>query len=166
MLADFRILALVFLLKIVVTAAGADPTYYSSHSLRSGGATAAYHAGLTIEWLMREGRWEEMESLMKYLRANPRAAADIAAKMISSTQTASRSTRAACRAHCDAAPRTCSAPHARQDTLRLAGLRILCLLSARRVAFGSPSWPPVFCPLAVRERPAFPPALTCTDLPV
>ena len=35
-----------------------DPMNYSSHSLRSGGATAMYHADIPIEDIQRRGRWK------------------------------------------------------------------------------------------------------------
>ena len=35
-----------------------DPADYSSHSLRSGGATAMYHADVPIEDIQRRGRWK------------------------------------------------------------------------------------------------------------
>ena len=37
---------------------GYDPEDYSSHSLRSGGATAMYHADIPIEDIQRRGRWK------------------------------------------------------------------------------------------------------------
>jgi hypothetical protein len=37
---------------------GFSPDDYSSHSLRSGGATAMYHADIPIEDIQRRGRWK------------------------------------------------------------------------------------------------------------
>lgn len=44
----------------------------SSHSLRSGGATYLMQKGMTMAQIMQRGRWTTMQSLLGYLRDNPR----------------------------------------------------------------------------------------------
>ena len=36
---------------------GFKPKYFTSHSLRAGGASAIYHNGFTMEEIQRRGRW-------------------------------------------------------------------------------------------------------------
>lgn len=76
------------IIKEIVSAAGQDPQFYSSHSLRSGGATAAAAAGFPDSWIMREGRWEALESLSTYLRASAQCFADMTAKLLFGPQMA------------------------------------------------------------------------------
>jgi hypothetical protein len=42
--------------------------HLTPHSLRIGGATAAYRSGRHIEWIMREGGWRSSRSLLRYIR--------------------------------------------------------------------------------------------------
>lgn len=44
---------------------------YSSHSLRAGGATAAFTLEKSQPWILREGRWASVKSLMLYIRTLP-----------------------------------------------------------------------------------------------
>jgi hypothetical protein len=78
-LTDHHVNAIV---KAVVARAGADPAAYSSHSLRSGGVTAAHAGGAPIPVLIREGRWSSVRGLMLYLRMRPDAARGLTALML------------------------------------------------------------------------------------
>jgi integrase len=47
-----------------------DPEKYSGHSLRSGAATAAYHAGAPVAEIAKHGRWAENSGVvLGYIRA-------------------------------------------------------------------------------------------------
>ena len=54
--------------KALVSAHGSSPDFFSSHSLRVGGACAAMAAGRSDAWMLREGRWKSIESLHTYIR--------------------------------------------------------------------------------------------------
>lgn len=66
----------------------------SSHSLRVGGATAAHAAGFKDEWILREGRWESMNSLRPYIRFNHHLTAGMGASMLSASSATPINTRA------------------------------------------------------------------------
>ena len=55
-------------IKSIAAANGAAPDFFSSHSLRSGGVTAALATGLDQAIAMREGRWLSVTSLVTYIR--------------------------------------------------------------------------------------------------
>lgn len=59
------------LVRDAVEAAGLpDPTGYTGHSLRAGGATTAYASGVAIETIRRHGRWSQNSTAMfRYFRA-------------------------------------------------------------------------------------------------
>jgi integrase len=44
-----------------------DPKLYSGHSLRRGFATAATRAGAKLHEIMKQGRWENVKTVMKYI---------------------------------------------------------------------------------------------------
>jgi integrase len=48
--------------------AGLDPTQYSGHSLRSGLATSAAHAGANDRSIMKQGRWSSRTMVDRYVR--------------------------------------------------------------------------------------------------
>jgi hypothetical protein len=50
-----------------LTAIGEDPTSYSTHSLRAGGATAAAHANIDTRLMQRHGRWARQDSMNTYV---------------------------------------------------------------------------------------------------
>ena len=54
---------------------GLDPALFSSHSLRSGGATALHKSGAGVEIIMRECRWASVQSVLYYLRMDATTAA-------------------------------------------------------------------------------------------
>lgn len=66
----------------VTAAHGATSSLYSSHSLRSGGVTAAHAAGHEVPLLIREGRWASIDGLMIYLRMSPNAGAALSVGQI------------------------------------------------------------------------------------
>jgi hypothetical protein len=70
------------LIKITAAHFGFLPLYFSSHSLRSGGATALHRAGAGVEILMREGRWASIESVFFYLRLDSVTAAAFSTTML------------------------------------------------------------------------------------
>lgn len=55
----------------LTTLAGLPTADYSSHSLRAGGATAAFMLQKLEPWILREGRWASVKSLMLYIRTLP-----------------------------------------------------------------------------------------------
>ena len=65
-----------------VAAAHGESSLYSSHSLRSGGVTAAHAAGHQVPLLIREGRWASIDGLMIYLRMSPDAGAALSVGQI------------------------------------------------------------------------------------
>ena len=71
------------LVRSLASAAGASPSFFSSHSLRAGGACAAAHRGEAF--LMREGRWASVRSFKPYLRLASAAGASASAPMLAST---------------------------------------------------------------------------------
>lgn len=44
-----------------------DPKLYSGHSLRRGFATAATRAGAKVDEIMKQGRWQSIHTVMKYI---------------------------------------------------------------------------------------------------
>ena len=73
------------LAKALAAAAGADPTLFSSHSFRSGGASAAFAQGMSDGWVMREGRWRSIKSMLTYIRMASAAGAMATSTMLSSS---------------------------------------------------------------------------------
>ena len=63
------------LIKRTASHFGLDPALFSSHSLRSGGATALHKAEAGVEIIMHEGRWASMEFVLYYLRMDATTAA-------------------------------------------------------------------------------------------
>lgn len=61
-------------------AATPSPDAYSSHSMRAGGAVAALVLEKDTAWILREGRWASVKSLLLYIRtlAEPYARATLA----------------------------------------------------------------------------------------
>ena len=47
---------------------GLDPAIYSTHSLRIGGASAAWKAHMSIVWIMQQGYWKTLGGVLPYLR--------------------------------------------------------------------------------------------------
>ena len=72
------------LVRSLATAAGASTEFFSSHSLRSGGACAAAEANLGEAFLLREGRWASVLSLKHYLRLASAAGFFASAPMLGS----------------------------------------------------------------------------------
>jgi hypothetical protein len=62
-------------------AAGLDPAAYAGHSLRAGGATAAYLKGATIREIMDQGRWKNPNQVVEYIRRVDRWTDNAAAKL-------------------------------------------------------------------------------------
>jgi site-specific recombinase XerD len=48
--------------------AGLDPSKFAGHSLRSGLATTAAEHGVSLESIMRQGRWRSAEVALRYIR--------------------------------------------------------------------------------------------------
>lgn len=65
----------------------------SSHSLRVGGATAAHAAGIKDEWILREGRWENISSLRTYIRFDHHITQDMGSAMLAASASAPLTTR-------------------------------------------------------------------------
>lgn len=61
--------------------AGIDPHPYSGHSLRAGGATAAYLKGATVREIMDQGRWKTPGQVLEYIRRVDRWTDNAAAKL-------------------------------------------------------------------------------------
>ena len=80
------------MLNVIIKAAAANfgflPLYFSSHSLRAGGATALHRAGAGVEIVMREGRWASIESVFFYLRLDSVTAASFSTTMLPADSTA------------------------------------------------------------------------------
>lgn len=71
--------------KAIVRAHGHADDFFSSHSLRSGGASAGLAAGMSDALLMREGRWKSITSLLTYVRLACHAGAGATAALVSAT---------------------------------------------------------------------------------
>lgn len=56
------------LIHALAAAAGLDSSQLSSHSLRGGGAVAAFTLGKSDLYILREGRWASIKSLLLYVR--------------------------------------------------------------------------------------------------
>ena len=72
-------------IKSLAVANDAAPDFFSSHSLRSGGASAGLSAGRQDSWLMREGRWKSVSSLLCYIRMSAQGGADATADLVNCT---------------------------------------------------------------------------------
>ena len=70
-------------IKSIAAANNAAPDFFSSHSLRSGGVTAALSTGLDQAIAMREGRWLSVTSLVTYIRLAECLGAGATAAMVS-----------------------------------------------------------------------------------
>ena len=56
------------LIQLLASAAGLDGSKLSSHSMRGGGAVAAFTMGKNDLFILREGRWASTKSLLLYIR--------------------------------------------------------------------------------------------------
>lgn len=54
-------------IKAMLTSIGVDPTCYSTHSMRAGGATDLLRANVSVDIIKKAGRWNSDE-VLKYLR--------------------------------------------------------------------------------------------------
>ncbi len=82
--------------KTAATAAGISDdavALISSHSLRVGGATAAHAAGISDEWILREGRWESISSLRTYIRFDHHLTQDMGSAMLAASASTPLTTR-------------------------------------------------------------------------
>ena len=59
---------LVYWIRLAASRLGLDASSYASHSLRIGGASAAYNAGMSIVWIMQQGYWNTLAGVLPYLR--------------------------------------------------------------------------------------------------
>jgi len=71
--------------KAIARSHGHADDFFSSHSLRSGGASAGLAAGMSDALLMREGRWKSISSLLTYVRLACNAGASATAALINGT---------------------------------------------------------------------------------
>ena len=67
-------------IKHLATSLGLDSSRYSGHSLRIGGATSAAEAGLS-QWQIKLLGWWNSQAYQVYIKQDPRACADLAARM-------------------------------------------------------------------------------------
>lgn len=67
-------------IKRVTPLVGLDPTFYTTHSLRSGSATAAARAGCSDHQIKRLGRWAS-QAYTTYIRPEPTTDAAMAARL-------------------------------------------------------------------------------------
>ena len=67
-------------LQDLMTTLGYSASQYSLHSLRAGGATTAYHAGVDPVQIKRHGTWSS-ECLWRYVAAEPANRSQVAAKL-------------------------------------------------------------------------------------
>ena len=67
-------------IKQLATSLGLDSSRYSGHSLRIGGATSAAKAGLSQWQIKLLGQWNS-QAYQVYIKQDPRACADLAARM-------------------------------------------------------------------------------------
>ena len=61
---------------------GVDPALYSLHSLRRGGATAAFHKGASLMDIQRHGTWTS-QAFMHYITANHHSDSKVAMNLAS-----------------------------------------------------------------------------------
>ncbi len=74
------------LLTDMLAALNQDPGLYSFHSLRRGGATAAYHAGVSVVDVKRHGTWSS-DAFWAYVTAPVVAASSVAQALAHTVQT-------------------------------------------------------------------------------
>lgn len=65
-------LDVVRVIKHYAAAAGLPADEFAGHSLRAGGATAAYIAGASVALIMRQGRWKNPNQVYEYIRFHDR----------------------------------------------------------------------------------------------
>ena len=65
----------------LITEVGLDHQDYSFHSLRRGGATTAYKAGVSISKVMKHGTWKNTSSFWKYITNKAVLASPVAAAL-------------------------------------------------------------------------------------
>ena len=73
-------------LERAASAEGYEPERFGSHSLRIGGATALYHAGMPVEVIKRYGRWAS-DAFQLYLWEGSEDATGLAQIMAKDTST-------------------------------------------------------------------------------
>ena len=76
-------------LKKVLTAAGLDPSAYSIHSFRRGGATFAVEFGASVEAVKVQGNWRS-DCYQKYVKREDKLRAKFAAAMAAGIETCCR----------------------------------------------------------------------------
>jgi integrase len=54
--------------KVAAARVGLNPKLFAGHSLRSGFATTAAEANKPIDAIMRQGRWQNVQTVMEYIR--------------------------------------------------------------------------------------------------
>jgi hypothetical protein len=64
-------------LKKMLLAIGIDPSKYSTHSLRSGGASQAVAAGIPLQEVMRHGGWKSSQAALGYIQPTIESRLDI-----------------------------------------------------------------------------------------
>ena len=67
-------------LKATIAATGRDPTLYSTHSFRRGGATFAFQAGVPVEAIKLMGDWSS-DAVYKYIHLPDKTRWDAATKV-------------------------------------------------------------------------------------
>jgi integrase len=78
------------LLAQLLSALRLDPTQYSFHSLRRGGATTAYHGGVNLRQIMRHGLWATQTSFWQYVTQPIAAASPVAVSLAAAARSANR----------------------------------------------------------------------------
>ncbi|OWZ06290.1 LOW QUALITY PROTEIN: hypothetical protein PHMEG_00021475 [Phytophthora megakarya] len=78
---NLQVRHLVSAIKMAAKAAGQDPERYSSHSLRSGGASALFNAGFDSLAVKLFGRWRS-DAVERYTRIDGRLTAQMAREML------------------------------------------------------------------------------------
>ena len=68
-------------IKAAAAACGEDPSEYSTHSLRSGGATALFRGGVPDLAIQKMGRWAS-DAFKNYARIDEQTVADLAPRML------------------------------------------------------------------------------------
>lgn len=63
-------------LRVIFCSAGLDPTGYSEHSMRRGGATEAARQGASVGEIQFAGNWSCTRTVEKYIEASHRRARD------------------------------------------------------------------------------------------
>ena len=69
------------LVRVAAEACGDDPSEYDGHSVRRGGATALFNAGIEFPRIMRFGRWHS-DAVHAYLWEQRELQRDLAARMV------------------------------------------------------------------------------------